>query len=731
MSETVRGSVEAILFRNEETGYTVMKVRPVAESLDDHRLHTVVATCATAWPGEEIEAAGQWTEDARFGRQFRAESIVCVTPTSREGMLRFLASGLIRGIGPKLAEAIVRHFGSDTAKILEERPDRLREVPGIGRAKLKTIRDSWSEQRNCRDTLIFLQGQGIGTGLSARIWRRYGADAIAVVRQNPYRLAEDVRGIGFLTADRIALNMGIPKDSELRAEAGLLHCLATAADDGGHTYLLQTELLLKANETLGIPVERLTEALLADAQRGVVTIEETRVYLAAHYANEVAVAERLRALTQTRPAWPPIPAAKAVDWAEGKMGLKLASAQWRALTTALESKVSVITGGPGVGKTTIIRALCEIYGVRKLKVALTAPTGRAAKRMGESTGRPATTIHRLLRYQPQTGSFFYGPERRLPGDVFIADESSMLDLALTRRFLEALPDTAVLILVGDTDQLPSIGAGNVLGDCIASDVIPYSRLDTIFRQDASGYIVRNAHRVNRGEFFLPPPTGRESDFYFLSADSPARVLELAVRMMTERIPSHFRLDPLRDVQVLTPMRRGDLGTENLNRVIQQRLNPSGPALRRGDTLFRLRDRVMQVCNNYDKDVFNGDVGFIVRVDPESLSLTVDYDGRRIEYRRDDLEELVPAYAVSIHKSQGSEYPAVVILLHTQHFKLLRKNLLYTAITRGRRLVVVVGSEKAVWMALRSADDVRRQTTLAERIRSAVTGHLAVSSAGQH
>lgn len=715
--ETVTGSVESIVFRNDETGYTVCSVKTQGDGDRQYdAVVTVVGSCAAIWEGEEIHAEGEWVRHPSHGQQFQAKTITCITPTSTEGIRRYLASGMIKGIGPKFAQRIVDHFGERTLEVIDKESGRLREVEGIGERRRKLIKESWTEQRDVREIMIFLQSHGIGTAKASRIYRQYGADAIAIVKRNPYRLCEDVWGIGFKTADAIALSVGIPHDSEVRARAGLIYTLQTESDEG-HCFTPEPDLLLHAQALLDITVEILGDALSKEFEKGTLVKEEDRIYLRDLFRAETRVAASLTRLLDAPQPFAPIDATVAIPWAERKMGLNLAPLQREALRNAVTSKVSIITGGPGVGKTTIIRALTEIFGARKMDIRLAAPTGRAAKRMSEATGREAQTIHRLLKFNPSVGGFEFNIDNPLGGDCFILDETSMIDIRLMDQFLQALPDSATLILVGDTDQLPSVGPGNVLRDLIASGQVPCCRLDTIFRQDTSGLIVRNAHHVNHGEPF-ETHTG-DSDFYFVETGDPEKIIARTVELMTNRIPVKFKLDPLADVQVLTPMRRNLLGTENLNSVIQAALNPSGPSLVRGCTHFRVNDRVMQLRNNYDKEVFNGDIGFIKQVDAEDRALIVLFDGRPVRYAQSELDELVLAYACSIHKSQGSEYPAVIVLLHTQHFKLLQRNLLYTAITRGKRLVMVVGSSRAVNIAIKANQVRERRTSLRERLRGAI------------
>lgn len=727
--ETVDGTVKSVVFRNDETGFTILHVTP-AETDGAFRLAareiTVLGTCAAAWEGEELHATGEWVDDPVRGRQFKAKSVECIPPKSVEGVRRYLASGLIRGIGPVLANRIVDRFGAETIDVLDHHSGRLREIPKVGPKKIASIVQGWREGKGTREVMIFTQTYGISAGKAAKIYRTYGPDSVAIIKRDPYRLCRDIWGIGFATADRIALAVGLPKDSPLRARAAIVFTLRTEADEAGHCWTSEPDLLLHAQELVGISVETLAEALKHELDAGRVVKEGDRLYLRDLWVAERRVAAKLKDLLASPPAFAPIDPDRAVAWWERKTGFTLAPAQLRAVRASVGSKVSIVTGGPGVGKTTIIRALVEIFqartGVHKITVQLGAPTGRAAKRMAESTGAPAQTLHRLLKYNPQTNAFTYNEERPLAGDVFIFDEMSMVDIRLMADLVVALPRRATLILVGDTDQLPSVGPGNVLRDLIASQTIPTSQLTEIFRQDSSGLIVRNAHHVNAGEPF--ETRAGASDFYFVAQDDPAKALDLVLDFMVTRIPRHFHLEPLQDVQVLTPMRRNLLGAENLNAAIQKRLNGTGPGVVRGGMEFRAGDRVMQLRNNYDKDVYNGDVGFVQSVEPAERTLVVLFDGRPVEYRAADLDELTLAYATTIHKAQGSEYPAVIVLLHRQHYMMLQRNLLYTAITRGKKLVLVIGSPWAVKQAIETNVVRARRTSLAERMRGDAGGAAA-------
>jgi len=700
------------VFRSEATGYTVCRVK--AKGAADPVV--VVGTCAAIWVGETLRAEGEWVRHPQHGSQFQASRITCIVPTSAKGVERYLASGMIRGIGEVMARRLVARFGADTLKVIEKESARLEEVDGIGPKRRQRIKDSWIEQKAVRDIMIFLQSHGVGTAQSARIYRHLGSDSIAVISENPYRLC-DIWGIGFKSADRVAASIGIARDSEARARAGLAYTLETMTDEG-HCFCPKPELILRAQELLDIPAERLMDALAGEVRACRLADDGDRIYLPRLLAAETTAAQRLRQLMAAKPRFEPIVVEKALPWAAKRMGIEFAPAQGDALRMALSEKASIITGGPGVGKTTIIRAITDIFGVRRLMIRLAAPTGRAAKRMEEATGLQAQTLHRLLGYEPGGGRFVHGADKRMEGDVFIVDEVSMVDLPLMAAFLEALPDGAHLVLVGDKDQLPSVGPGNVLRDLLESGVVPATRLDTVFRQADRSWIVHNAHRVNQGMSLELPGADEETDFYFIEAEDAERALRAVLDLAVDRIPAKFGFDPVRDVQVLTPMRRNQLGADNLNVLLQERLNPSGKQLIRYGRVFRVGDRVMQVRNNYDKDVFNGDIGRIESADEVDQELVVNFEGKRVTYDLSDLDELVLAYSCSIHKSQGSEYPAAVILMTTQHYKLLQRNLLYTAITRGRRLVCIVGSSKAVWMAIRNDEIRMRRTWLRERLGGA-------------
>ncbi|MBR0198510.1 MAG: ATP-dependent RecD-like DNA helicase [Kiritimatiellae bacterium] len=719
--ETLEGTVKSVVFHNDETLYTVLRIElPSRFELRHSREAMVVCKTQAVWEGEEVQAEGYWVNDKEYGRQFKAENITCLAPKSLLGIERYLSSGLIKGVGKVIAKKIVKVFGEDTLNILNHQSARLGEVPKLGAKKIAQIRESWHKNATLRENMIFGQTYGISISRMTRIVKKYGPDAIAVIKANPYRLCREIWGIGFSTADKIAMSIGIEKESPLRARAAISYTLETEAEDGGHCWTYENDLLLRANELTSISVEILSQALEDEINSSHVVAErdeegDTRkISLWSLSRAEKRTADKLRQIMKTPSSFKKIDAPKAVAWWEAKAGFRLANRQSAALEKSLESKISIITGGPGVGKTTIIRALVEIYKARKINVVLAAPTGRAAKRMSESVGCPAQTIHRLLKWNPVTNKFTFDAANSLEGEVFIFDETSMIDIRLAADLFAAIPVEASIVMVGDTDQLPSVGPGSVLGDMIASGKIPCTKLNEIFRQKGTGLIVLNAHHVNAGEPLETRPD-EESDFYFSRARDPGECLRRAIEFMQTRIPRKFGMNPLEDVQVLTPMRRGLLGADNINTEIQNALNPNGEGLERGGSTFRKGDRVMQLRNNYDKDVYNGDIGFIKSVEKSSRSLVVTFDGRDVKYDASDLDELVLAYATTIHKSQGSEYPAVIVIIHTQHYIMLQRNLLYTAITRGRRLVLLLGVPYAVSKAIETNTVRERRTSLAKRL----------------
>ena len=711
--EVVAGLVERVTFHNEENGFCVLRVKARG-----HRdLLTVVGHAATISAGEWITASGEWVNDRTHGQQFRAGFLKASAPTSVEGIEKYLGSGMIRGIGPVYAKKLVRAFGETVFDVIEAQPERLREIAGIGPVRAGRITSAWAEQKMVREIMVFLHGHGVGTARAVRIFRTYGADAVQVMSENPYRLARDIRGIGFKTADTIAGRLGIGKTAMIRVRAGIAHALAEATDEG-HCGLPRDELVPLAASLLEVPADLVHTALGLELSGETVAAGRVAgtecIFLAGLYHAEAAIAERLRALLQGPPAWPRIDAGRAVPWIERRAGLALAEGQKAAVGMALASKVMVLTGGPGVGKTTIVNAILGILAAGKVRVLLCAPTGRAAKRMSEATGMEAKTIHRLLEVDPKSGGFRRGTGNPLDCDLLVIDETSMVDVPLAHALLKALPDRCALLMVGDADQLPSVGPGQVLADVIASAAVPVARLTEVFRQAARSRIIVNAHRVNEGTVpDLRRPEG-ESDFYFVPAPDPETAVARVLELVRARIPARFGLDPIRDIQVLCPMNRGGAGARSLNVELQAVLNPGGTRrVERFGWTFAPGDKVMQIENDYDKEVYNGDVGYIDDVDPEAGEVCARFDGRPSVYGFGELDALVPAYATTIHKSQGSEYPAVVIPLLTQHYVMLQRNLLYTGLTRGRRLVVLVGQPKAVAIAVKTVSGRRRWSKLRE------------------
>lgn len=718
----VEGTIDRIVFAGRNGEFTVARLR-VDEASEPL---TVVGGLPGVPVGARVRVRGRYEETSRFGRQLRVEGYTEIAPETLEGLRRYLGSGLIKGIGPEFAGRIVARFGMRTLEVLDREGDLIAQVPGIGRARAEAIRQAWATQKGVRDVMVFLQGHGVSPAFAARIWKRYGQAAVARVRENPYRLAFDVWGIGFLSADRLASALGIARDAEVRIAAGVRHTLAEAST-AGHVFLPRRRLEEDAANRLSVDAQKVSDAIDRLARDGDVAIDhgddgDALVYDAALYRAERAAAAGVGALFVEPPgSVARVPAAPdevrdAVAAYEREAAISLAPAQSEALASALREKVLVVTGGPGVGKTTIVRGIVALWRRAGLAVALAAPTGRAARRLAEATGQPASTLHRLLEWRPQEGAFGRCAGRPLEADALIVDEASMLDVRLAADLLAALAPGTRLVLVGDVDQLPSVGPGSVLADLIASRVVPTVRLTQIFRQAAQSLIVSNAHRINHGEApDFGAGTAGERDFFFLEEPDAAAAAATVRDLVVTRLPRRYGLSP-GDVQVLAPMHRGELGAGNLNGLLQAALTSGAPELRRAGRVFRQGDRVMQVRNDYDKDVYNGDTGVVVRVEEETL--IVRFDERELTYADDELDELVLAYATTVHKSQGSEYPAVVVPVHTQHYVMLQRNLLYTAVTRGKRLVVLVGTKKALGMAVRNGNAGQRFSRLAARVRYA-------------
>jgi exodeoxyribonuclease V alpha subunit len=714
--ERLSGSVERVTFHSEQSGFCVLRVK-----VRGHRdLVTVIGSAASVSAGETVECLGHWVNDREHGLQLKATGLRVIPPSTLEGIERYLGSGMVKGIGPHFARTLVHAFGERVFDVIEDNPERLLDLPGIGPKRQERVTRAWAEQKAIREIMVFLQSHGVGTARAVRIYKTYGEESVARVTENPYRLALDIRGIGFKTADLIAQRLGIPSDSLIRAQAGVRHVLQEVAGNG-HCAAYRDDLGEKTTALLEIPAAIIEQAICAELALENLVEEpiegRSAVFLTPLQRAELGIAAGVRRLLSGPPVWGTIDPELAIPWAESRAGMTLSESQRTAVATAINGKITVVTGGPGVGKTTVVRTILDIVGAKGARILLCAPTGRAAKRLAESTGREARTIHRLLEFDPQTMAFKRDQYSPLDAHLVVADECSMVDVTLMNQLLRAVPSQSAVLLVGDVDQLPSVGPGAVLADLIGSGALTTVRLTEVFRQAAASRIVVNAHRINAGLMPERTEAGQgASDFYLIPCASPEEIMDRLLRVVLERVPSRFGLDPVRDLQVLTPMNRGGLGARALNVELQQRLNPQGqPRVERFGWTYAPGDKVIQLVNNYDKEVFNGDIGRIASIDTEEGLVRVELDGRLVDYALGELDELALAYATSVHKAQGSEYPAVVIPLAMQHYALLERNLLYTAVTRGRRLVVLIAEPRALAMAVKRTGNNKRLTRLRERL----------------